>query len=130
MCKVYKILEDQASLFPRQIPSLPPYWQKFIYEVVAMVKLVGIPASFMTLSCADLRWPELFQIIGNTQVLDLTEEKIEAKSYNERCSMLNLNPAIVAKHFQLKVETFFYRGASHQSKSDWNNSFLCSIFWI
>ena len=45
--------------------------------------------------------------IGNTQVLDLTEEKIEVKSYNERCSMLNLNPAIVAKHFQLKVETFF-----------------------
>ena len=78
-----------------------------MYEVVAMVKLVGIPVSFMTLSCADLRWPELFQIIGNTQVLDLTEEKIEAKSYNERCSMLNLNPAIVAKHFQLKVETFF-----------------------
>lgn len=99
-----------------------------MYEVVSMVKLVGIPASFMTLSCADLTWPELFQIIGNTQVLDLTEEKIEAKSYNERCSMLNLNPAIVAKHFQLKVETFFYRGASHQSKSDWNNSFLCSIF--
>ena len=78
-----------------------------MYEVVAMVKLVGIPASFMTLSCADLTWPELFQIIGNTQVLDLTEEKIEAKSYNERCSMLNLNPAIFAKYFQLKVETFF-----------------------
>ena len=57
-----QILEDQASLFPRQIPSLPPYWQKFMYEVVAMVKLVGIPASFMTLSCADLRWPELFQV--------------------------------------------------------------------
>ena len=115
-------------MFPRQIPSLPPYWQKFMYEVVAMVKLVGIPASFMTLSCADLTWPELFQIIGNTQVLDLTEEKIEAKSYNERCSMLNLNPAIVAKYFQLKVETFFTEVLLTKVNPIGIIVFLCSIF--
>ena len=78
-----------------------------MYEVVAMVKQLGIPTWFMTLSCADLRWPELFQIIGRTQGLDLTEEEIETLSYNERCSMLNLNPVVVAKHFQYRVETFF-----------------------
>ena len=61
----------------------------------------------MTLSCADLRWPELFQIIGRTQGHNLTEEEIEALSYNERCSMLNVNPVVVAKHFQYRVETFF-----------------------
>ena len=52
----------------------------------------------MTLSCADLRWPELFQIIGRTQGLNLTDE---------RCSMLNLDPVIVAKHFQFRDDTFF-----------------------
>ena len=63
----------------------------------------------MTLSCADLRWPELVQIITRTQRLNLTDEQLEALSYNERCSMLNLNPVIiVAKHFQFRVETFFY----------------------
>ena len=61
----------------------------------------------MTLSCADLRWPELVQIITRTQRLNLTDEQLEALSYNERCSMLNLNPVIVAKHFQFRVETFF-----------------------
>ena len=78
-----------------------------MYEVVAMVKQLGIPTWFMTLSCADLRWPELFQIIARTQGLNLTDEQLEALSYNERCSMLNLNPVIVAKHFQFRVETFF-----------------------
>ena len=78
-----------------------------MYEVVAMVKQLGIPTWFMTLSCADLRWPELFQIITRTQRLNLTDEQLEALSYNERCSMLNLNPVIVAKHFQFRVETFF-----------------------
>ena len=37
----------------------------------------------------------------------MTDEEIEALSYNERCSMLNLNPVVVAKHFQHRVETFF-----------------------
>ena len=56
-----------------------------------MVKQLGVPTWFMTLSCADLRWPE----------------ELDALSYNERCQMLNTNPVIVAKHFQYRVETFF-----------------------
>ena len=43
------ICQDQAYLFLRQIPGTPPYWQRFMYEVVAMVKQLGIPAWFMTL---------------------------------------------------------------------------------
>ena len=101
------IFKDQAYLFMRQIPGSPPYWQKFMYEVVAMVKQLGIPAWFMTLSCADLRWPELFQIIARTQGVNMTDEQVEALSYYERCSMLNRNPVVVAKHFQYRVETFF-----------------------
>ena len=101
------IFQDQAYLFLRQIPGTPPYWQKFMYEVIAMVKQLGIPTWFMTLSCADLRWAELFQIIGRTQGLNLTDKEIEGLTYNERCSMLNSNPVVVAKHFQYRVETFF-----------------------
>ena len=100
------VCQDQAYLFLRQIPGTPPYWQKFMYEVRAMVKQLGIPTRFMTLSCADLRWPELFQIVARTQGKNLSEE-VEALSYNERCQMLNANPVVVAKNFQHRVETFF-----------------------
>lgn len=78
-----------------------------MYEVIAMVKQLGIPTWFMTLSCADLRWPELFQILARIQGNDLTDEQVDALSYNEKCQMLNLNPVVVAKHFQYRVETFF-----------------------
>ena len=61
----------------------------------------------MTLSCADLRWPELFQIIARTNGKNITTEEVEALSYDEKCRLLNLNPVIVAKHFQYRVETFF-----------------------
>lgn len=49
-----------------------------------MVKELSIPTWFMTLSFADLIWPELFQVIAKTQGLILTDEQIEALSYNER----------------------------------------------
>ena len=78
-----------------------------MYEVVAMVKQLGIPTWFMTLSCADLRWPELFQIISRMHEKDITDEEVDALLYDEKCKMLNLNPVIVAKHFQYGVETLF-----------------------
>ena len=77
------VCQDQAYLFLRQIPGTPPYWQKFMYEVIAMVKQLGIPTWFMMLSCADLRWPELFKIVARTQGSDTTEDEIEGLSYVE-----------------------------------------------
>ncbi len=67
---------------------------------------MGYQYFFMT-SCADFRWPKLFQIIARTQAKNLTDDQVEEMSYNERCSMLNLNPVVFAKHFQQRVETVF-----------------------
>ena len=93
----------QAYLFPMQIQGTPPYWEKFMYRVVAMLKQLRTPTCFIALSW----WPEFFETIDKTQGLNLTEEKIEEMSCHGRCSMLNVNPVIVAKHFQYRVETFF-----------------------
>ena len=106
-CVKNLIFKDQAYLFLRGIPGSPPYWQKFMYEVIAMVQQLGIPTWFLTLSCADLRWNELFHILSRIKGENITDEEIDNLSYNEKCSLLNLNPVIVAKHFQHKVETFF-----------------------
>ena len=72
-----------------------------------MVIQLGIPTWFITLSCADLRWPELFQVVARTQGKNVSNEQVESLSYVERYQMLNANPVIVAKHFQHRVETFF-----------------------
>ena len=78
-----------------------------MYEVIVIVKPLGIPTWFVTLSCADLRWPELLQVLARIQGNDLTDEQVDALSYNEKCQTLNLNPVVVTKHFQYRVETFF-----------------------
>jgi len=39
----------------------------------------------MTLSCAHLRWPELFQLLARIQANDLIDKQVDALSCNERC---------------------------------------------
>ena len=55
-----------------------------MYEVIEMVKKLGIPTWFMTLSCADLRWPEIFQILSRIQGKDLNDEEVDELSYEEK----------------------------------------------
>ena len=81
--------EDQAYLFQGQIPAGTPYWKKIMREVIAMVKQLGIHTWFMTLSCAHLRWPELFQTLARIQGNDLTDKHCLAVR-GIRCSIIIL----------------------------------------
>ena len=72
-----------------------------------MVKQLGLPTFFMTLGCADLRWNELISIISTLKGETLQEEEINRLDYFQRCSYLNLNPFLLARHFQYRVEIFF-----------------------
>ena len=84
-----------------------PYWKQFLYNVLAMVKQLGIPTYFLKLSCADLRWEELPYIINKLNNLGLSEKELKNLSYQERANLLNNNPVLVARHFQYKGEVFF-----------------------
>ena len=46
------------------IKGTPGYWKKNSFEVLAMVRQLGIPTFSMTLLFADLQWNELIQIIA------------------------------------------------------------------
>ena len=72
-----------------------------------MVKQLGVPTYFLTLSCADLRWDELPYIINKLNNLGVTEEELKNLSYQTRTELLNSNPVLIARHFQYKVQVFF-----------------------
>ena len=58
------------------IKGTPAYWKKFLYEVLALVKQLGLPTFFMTLSCANLRWNELISVIAELNGENLEEDDI------------------------------------------------------
>ena len=97
------ISNDKAFRFMSSIKGTPSYWKKFKAEVLAMVKQLGVPTFFLTLSCADLWWKEFFEII---QKLNEAELDISNLSYHDRCNILNSSPVLVAGHFQYRVVFF------------------------
>ena len=94
------IANDKAYNFMNSIKGAPAYWKKFMHEVMAMVKQLGVPTFFLTFSCADLRWNDMFYAISKASGIDISEDEISGMSYSDRCKLLNENPVIVATHFQ------------------------------
>ncbi|XP_057310266.1 uncharacterized protein LOC130648243 [Hydractinia symbiolongicarpus] len=101
------IAADEGFHFMHSIKGTPAYWKRFLLEILAMVKQLGLPTFFMTLSCADLRWNELVKIILKLSGGSIAEEDLKNLSYHERCDILNMDPVFMAKHFQYRVEVFF-----------------------
>ena len=101
------IFSDQAYYFMKNIPGSPSYWKTFLFDVVAMIKQLGPPTWWMTFSCADLRWNEIYKILLKVKGKEMTDAEIAEMTYDEKCGMLNSNPVIVAKHFQHRLECLF-----------------------
>ena len=89
------------------VKGTPAYWKQFFYEVLAMVKQQGMPTYFLALSCADLILDELLYVTNKLNNLNLNDKEIRNLTYQQRTKLLNDNPALVARHFQYKVQVFF-----------------------
>ena len=89
------------------VKGTPANWKIFLFEVLAIVKQLGLPTFFMTLSCADLRWNELVLIISKLNGDNFSDEQINKMTYFELCNYLNTNPVLLARHFQYRVEVCF-----------------------
>ena len=101
------LADENAYSFMNAIKGSPAYWKNTLSDVLAMVKQLGIPSFFLTLSCADLRWNEFPEIISKLNGKELSFEEISALSYFQKCELLNSNPVLLARHFQYRVEMFF-----------------------
>ena len=101
------IAKDKAFSFMRSIKGTPACWEKFLHQVLALVKQLGTLTFFLTLSCADLRWNELISIIFKFNCVNISDEEDDEMPYHEKCDTLNKNPVLVARHFQYRVEMFF-----------------------
>ena len=66
------------------------YWKRFLLEVLAMIKQLDLPAFFITLLCADLRWHESIEIIYKLSKGGiLTDDDIHRMNYFKKTKILN-----------------------------------------
>ena len=72
-----------------------------------MLQMLGIPTWFLTLSAADLHWPEMIQAVAVQFGKKLTQKDVEKMSMKDRSTYLCQNPITGVCMFQHRLEAFF-----------------------
>ena len=99
--------KDKAYSFMKNIRGSPPYYQRTFYDLLAMIRQLGTPTWFFTLSAADLKWPDMIQTIARQYGVQYTDDKVAALSFDEKSNWLNRNPVTAARHFHYRLNVFF-----------------------
>ena len=101
------IRTEQAYKFLKNIRGSPAYWQSELYDVLAMLRSLGIPTFFLTLSAADLHWPEMIQAIGAECGMDIPMDVVSKMTVTDKSWFLCQNPLTGVRKFHGRVESFF-----------------------
>ena len=98
--------KDRAYTFLKNIRGSPPYWQKMFYELLSMIRTLGIPTWFLTLSAADMKWPEVIQSIAKQYGTIYTEQEVLELPWRLKSMWLRSNPVTPAQMFQYRLDAF------------------------
>ena len=75
----------------KNIRGSPPYYQRTFYDLLAMIRQLGTPTWFFTLSAADLKWPDMIQTIAKQYGVHYTDDEVAALSFDEKSNWLKRN---------------------------------------
>ena len=94
MCK------DKAYRFMKIVRGSPAYYQRTFYDLLAMMRQLGTPTWFLTLSAADMKWPDMIKTIARQYGVMYTDEQVNNLSFEDKSNWLRCNPVTAARHFQ------------------------------
>ena len=100
------VRKDRAYSFMKNIRGSPPYYQRTFYDLLAMIRQLGTPTWFFTLSAADLKWPDMIQTIARQYAVYYTDDEVAALSFDEKSNWLKRNPVTAARHFHYRLNMF------------------------
>ena len=100
-------LDEGYKIF-RTIRNSPQYWENKKRDVFAMIRQLGLPTLFLSLSANDLYWPELIITLGKlVDKKDYTEDLRNNKlSWQTRSRLVQSDPVTCVRHFDHRVSKF------------------------
>ena len=97
---------DGYKIF-KNIRSSPPYFEQKRKDLMAMIRQLGIPTLFISLSAADTKWTQLLQSIyiqTHKKIISLNE--LELLPWPEKCKLISSDPGTCALYFNDRVKKF------------------------
>ena len=99
---------DEGYYIFRSLRNSPPYFESKKRELFAMIRQLGLPTWFMSLSSADSKWIDLLQILGKlVDNRNYTLEEIKNLDWSEKCRLVQSDPVTTSRYFDNRVHEFF-----------------------
>ena len=84
------------------------YYEKSKKNLMALLRQLGCPTVFLTLSCAEYDWPSLLKEIAETVYRrNFTFEEIEEMTIQEKNRLISENVVITTLHFNKRFQKLF-----------------------
>ena len=99
---------DEGYYIFRTIRNSPPYLNMCKKEIMAMIRQLGLPQWFMSLSAADTKWNDLIIILGKlVDNKDYTDDLRDKKlTWQEITRLVSSDPVTCARYFNDRVQKF------------------------
>ena len=106
--EVLKLVRNKDAVrFMQPLRGTPPYWDKTTRDLFATIRQIGKPTWFTSFSAAEMRWPEMIEVIKKQQGEQVNFEELD---WPTKCKILRSNPVTTMRMFDKRVEellTFF-----------------------
>jgi len=91
----------------KNLRGSPAYWESAKKDLFALIKQLGIPTWFCSLSAAETRWYNLLQCLARlVDHVDYTVQEIKELSWQEKCRLIKSDPVTCARYFDYRVQKF------------------------
>ena len=92
----------------KKIRNSPAFWEEHKKKGMAMLRQIGCPTFFLTLSAAESRWEELLVMLKKTVYNeDITEEQARNMRYQEKYDLIRKDPVTCAQYFKQRSGAVF-----------------------
>ena len=100
---------DEGYYIFRNLRNLPAYLEKRKKDAFAMIRQIGFPSLFISLSAAETKWPELLRAVGQlNDKKTYTDEEIAQMDTQKIFGLIRKDSATVVRYFHHRFLTFLH----------------------
>ena len=100
---------DEGYRIFRSLRSSPPYFEARKRDLFAMIRQLGLPTWFISLSAADTLWKDLHRMLGKLiDKKDYSDEELSDMDWTEKTRLVKSDPVTCVRYFDHRVHTFIH----------------------
>ena len=101
------VKKDEGYYLFKQLRNSPAYLEARKKDIYAMMRQLGLPTWFLSLSSADTRWTDLLKILQNlNEKMKNITGNIEDLTWEQKIKLIQSDPVTCSRYFDHRVQEF------------------------